>query len=299
MANEPVEKPSGKTAKDENFPVGSWLLPARLRPHVATFYNFARAIDDIADDPDLDPREKLRRLERFEVALGDDEDKDPALETAHEMRRSLFETLVTRQHCLNLIAAFKQDTEKTRYETWNELLGYCSLSANPVGRYLLDLHRESGDLYIQSDSICSALQILNHLQDCQEDYQRLDRVYIPLEWLEGIGLSAAVLNQDRCPASLRQVFDQCIEGVEALLDKGRNLPEALTSPRLAMEVSVIVRLADRLAQLLKNGDPLACQVGLTKADFAWCGLRALGGMPIQSALAFFRAKRHSSNTPGS
>ena len=75
--------------------------------------------------------------------------------------------------------------------------------------------------------------------------------------------------------------------------EGRGLPEALSSPRLAMEVSVIVRLAERLAQLLAEGDPLAGRVGLTKADFAWCGLRALGGMPIQRALAFFRAERPS------
>jgi len=299
MGDDPIEKPSGKTAKDENFPVGSWLLPAQLRPHVATFYSFARAIDDIADNPDLDPRDKLRRLTRFEEALLNEDDDDPALETAHQMRRSLFETFVTRQHCLHLIAAFKQDTEKLRYETWDELMHYCSLSANPVGRYLLDLHREDKALYPQSDAICSALQILNHLQDCQEDYQRLDRVYVPLEWLEGSGLSVSVLMQERSPPKFRKVLNRCLEGVERLMATGRDLPEHLSSPRLAMEVSVIIRLAERLTALLKEGDPLAGRVGLTKADFAWCGLRALGGMPIQRALAFFRAERSNHASPGS
>ena len=88
----PAESPSGKGAGDENFPVGSWLLPARLRPHVAKFYAFARAIDDIADDPDLAPDDKIRRLDRFEAAIVGREREDPALETAHRLRASLAET---------------------------------------------------------------------------------------------------------------------------------------------------------------------------------------------------------------
>ena len=93
-----AETPSGKGAGDENFPVGSWLLPARLRPHVAKFYAFARAIDDIADNPELTPEDKIRRLDRFEDAITGRETEDPALMTAHRLRASLAETGVTARH---------------------------------------------------------------------------------------------------------------------------------------------------------------------------------------------------------
>ena len=157
MTTSAVETPSGKTAADENFPVGSWLLPARLRPHVARFYRFARAVDDIADNPELTPEDKIARLDRFAHALGMRGDEYPALETARHLRESLEETGVPARHALDLIAAFKQDAVKDRYHNWDDLMGYCALSANPVGRYLLDLHGENPAGYAASDALCSSL----------------------------------------------------------------------------------------------------------------------------------------------
>ncbi|MEE8445933.1 MAG: squalene/phytoene synthase family protein, partial [Alphaproteobacteria bacterium] len=98
-----VAAPSGKNAAGENFPVGSVLLPARLRPHIMTFYAFARAADDIADNPDLDPADKLARLGRLAAALQGEHSDDPALATAHRMRQSLAETGVESRHCLDLL----------------------------------------------------------------------------------------------------------------------------------------------------------------------------------------------------
>ncbi len=160
-----VETPSGKDAAYENFPVGSWLLPAPLRPHIATFYAFARAIDDIADNGDLPPAEKVARLDGFEdVLLGRDRD-DPDFAKAARMRASLAETGIAPGHCIDLLAAFKQDAVKARYRDWDDLMGYCILSAAPVGRYLVDLHGGSADGYGASDALCMALQVINHLQD--------------------------------------------------------------------------------------------------------------------------------------
>lgn len=278
MASSSVETPSGKGAGDENFPVGSWLLPAKLRPHVAKFYAFARAIDDIADNPNLGPTDKIARLDRFEAAILADEDDDPALATAHRIRDSLVATGVGRRHCLDLIAAFKQDAVKGRYEDWRALLGYCELSANPVGRYLLDLHGEDAADYPASDGLCSALQVLNHLQDCQDDYRLLDRVYLPLDWLAAEGLGVEVLDASESPAGLRRVLDRCLDGVEELMVTARRLPDRLASSRLAMESAVIVKLADRLAARLRVGDPLAGRVALSKADFLRCGLGGAGGV---------------------
>ena len=277
MASGQIETPSGKGAADENFPVGSWLLPAELRPHVATFYRFARAIDDIADNPALAPDDKVARLERFAAAVGGAETDDPALITAHRMRESLRATGVAPRHCLDLIAAFKQDAVKMRYADWAELMGYCALSANPVGRYLLDLHGEDAADYPPSDALCSALQVLNHLQDCQDDYRALDRVYLPQDWLELEGARVEALDAAACSAPLQRVLHRCLDGTDDLLVAARALPVALRSRRLAMESAVILRLAESLSLRLRRGDPLAGRVALTRADFALCGLRGVAG----------------------
>ena len=102
------------------------------------FYAFARGADDIADNPDLAPEDKIRRLDRFEEGL----DGRPGVPAAIALRESLAETGVTDRHARDLLAAFRQDATKLRYRDWDDLLGYCELSANPVGRYLMDLHGE-------------------------------------------------------------------------------------------------------------------------------------------------------------
>ncbi len=273
-----IETPSGKGAGDENFPVGSWLLPARLRPHVAAYYRFARAIDDIADNPALSPDDKIARLSRFEAAVTGAEADDPALATAHKIRESLAETGVDARHCLDLIAAFKQDAVKSRYDDWADLMGYCALSANPVGRYLLDLHGEPASGYVISDALCSALQVLNHLQDCQDDYQNLDRVYLPRVWLKAAGIDERVLSRAFATPGTRRVINQCLDEVDDLLLTARLLPERLTDRALAMESAVILRLARRLSALLRARDPLAGRVALSRFDFAGCGLRGVASV---------------------
>ena len=116
-AAESVETPSGKGSGDENFPVGSFLLPKRFRPHVAAYYAFARAIDDIADNPDLEPDDKVARLHAMDLALiGEAGAGDPAFAKAHDLRRSFLETGVDFAHARDLVSAFKQDAVKNRYE---------------------------------------------------------------------------------------------------------------------------------------------------------------------------------------
>lgn len=276
-----VETPSGKGAADENFPVGSWLLPAALRPHVATYYAFARAIDDIADNPELSAQEKLDRLGHFDAALQSADHDQSGLHKAARLRQSLGETGVSTARGSDLVAAFEQDAVKLRYANWDELLGYCRLSANPVGQYLLDLHGEDPAGYVSSDALCTALQVLNHLQDCQDDYHALDRVYLPLDWLGAEGLDVTVLDLPASPPGLRRVLDLCLDRVDVLLVEARRLPGQLRSARLAMESAVIVKLALRLSRRLRHGDPLAGRVALSKADFLLSGLGGIAGVQAQ------------------
>ena len=268
-----VETPSGKDAAYENFPIGSWLLAARLRPHVAAFYDFARAIDDIADNPQLDAADKVSRLQGFEdVLMGRGRDVR-GYEKAVRMRASLDATNVTSRHCADLIVAFKQDATKLRYRDWDELMAYCILSAAPVGRYLLDLHGERVAGHGAADALCMALQVINHLQDCQDDYRKLDRVYLPGDWMAEHGAAVAELDLTVSPPGLRAVFGRTLDGVAELLAAARPLPSALQSRRLAMESSAILRIAHRLSALLRRRDPLARRVQLNRAGYLWCCVR--------------------------
>ncbi len=272
MSETGVETPSGKDAAYENFPVGSWLLPAPLRPHIATYYRFARAIDDIADSPTLSPDEKVWRLEGFAAAVRGEND-DPAYGAGARMHRSLTETNIDPRHCLDLVDAFKQDAVKGRYDDWDDLMHYCIRSAAPVGRYLVDLHGGSADGHGPSDALCNALQVINHLQDCKDDYLTLDRVYLPGGWMTAEGASVDMLAADRTSPELRRVIDRCLDATRDLMVEARKLPSGLKSRRLAMESAAIVRIADALIGKLAKGDPLAGRIKLSKAGYVCCMCR--------------------------
>ncbi len=273
-----VETPSGKNETTENFPVGSWLLPAELRPHIAKFYQFARAIDDIADNPDLVAKTKIDRLNAMDDAVrGKETYGQTGYETASQLHDSLKETGITTRHSSDLVDAFRQDAVKNRYRDWDELIGYCMRSAAPVGRYLLDLHGENRSGYPQSDALCNALQVINHLQDCKDDYLEMDRVYLPEVWLKQNGTGVSALNAASASWQLRAVMDKCLDATAELMKSANQLPGRLKNRRLAMESAVIVNIANKLIVELRARDPLAERVKLSKGQLARCTLSGIAG----------------------
>jgi squalene synthase HpnC len=270
-----IETPSGKWRSGENFPVGSFLIRRDLRPHVHAFYRFARNADDIADNPALSAEEKIKRLDRVAAILDGAPGHDSPAAAA--MRESLLQTGVTAQHCHDVLRAFRLDAAKLRYRDWDDLMDYCRYSASPVGRQLLDLHGESRRTWPASDALCSALQVLNHLQDCADDFRRLDRVYLPLEDLRAEGLGAEVLTGGASGPDLRRVFDRLLDRTAALNDEARHLPKLVASPGLRWESAVIVELAARLLRRLRQGDPLATRIKLSKFDFLAAFLIGVSG----------------------
>jgi hydroxysqualene synthase len=268
-----VESWSGKDRRDENFPVGSWLIHRTLRPHVHAFYGFARNADDIADSPSLSPDEKVARLDIMEaVLLGRSDIGSPS---ALRLRESLAQTAVTSRHACELLIAFRRDATKQRYATVEELYDYCRYSAAPVGRYVLDLHGESNRAYAPSDALCQALQILNHMQDCVQDLRTLDRCYIPKALLAEFDCSITDLQRREETAGMRCVFDSLLHRVDHMTGFAVDLPKRTKDRRLRLETAVIVGLAMRLASRLKNEDPIAGRVRLKKIDVAGSMLYAL------------------------
>ncbi|MCG0995266.1 squalene synthase HpnC [Acetobacter indonesiensis] len=259
---------SGKGASDENFPVGSFLISKVLRPHVHAYYAYARVIDDIADCETLTPDEKLARLNAMEeVLLGKREAiMRPDSMSAAVLRASLTRTGVPFETATDLIIAFRDDSRGVEYKTWDDLLHYCKYSANPVGRFLIHLHRESANAFAASDALCTSLQILNHLQDCQKDLQRLNRCYMPSDMMALAGVTQDDLLAGRTSPRLRRVFNILLDGVDDLNTQASALPTHIQDRRFRMECAAIVELAKRLTLRLRREDPLAGRVALKRAD---------------------------------
>jgi hydroxysqualene synthase len=253
-----------KTHRGENFPTASLLIGRELRGPVLAFYRFVRQADDIADSPDLDPEEKLRRLDALEAALARRDPVEPAalaLADVGERHPS------GPEQARVMLGAFRQDAAKLHYADWDELVAYCERSANPVGRFLLRLHGESHDADAPADALCTALQILNHLQDLAPDRERLDRVYLPVPWMSQAGGEACFFAAEPSPRR-RAVLDAALDRIDALLDEADALVFRLKSRRLAAQSGVTIALARRLGAKLRAADPILGRVALGPADFA-------------------------------
>ena len=268
------ETGSGKGAADENFPVGSILIPKALRPDVMCYYNFAREIDDIADNPSLSTEEKIARLTQFRQALSKGS-QDPELGTASKLHHVLKAKKISLDRGLDLISAFEQDARQSRYENWTDLIDYCQRSAAPVGRFLLDLHGEDPALYPASDALCHALQIINHLQDVLDDKQDMDRVYVPLDWLSDERLNVDDIKPPQTSPALRRVFDKMLDGTSTLLDQSRRLAPNMQNRHLSAETRVIQSIAETLTKRLYKQDPIATRVELSKPVMLMVSLKGL------------------------
>jgi len=254
---------SGKTHRDENFPVASWIIHPRHRAVILAFYNFVRTADDIADHATLEASAKLAHLDLLEAELLGKGDSQPE---AVNLRRALAERSMPPRHALDLLTAFRMDVDKLRYANWDELIHYCRYSAMPVGRFMLDVHGESTSTWAANDALCAALQINNHLQDCGKDYKILNRVYLPLDALQEAGASVEQLALDKAPASLLQCLHALAARTEALLGEGKPLSAEVRDFRLGLEVSVIQAFAEKIVGLLKVRDPLSERVHLSPLE---------------------------------
>lgn len=173
----------------ENFPVVSFLIPKDLRKHVAIVYQFARQADDIADEGSYDSEERRDRLKVYKSQLNDAIHGSPSNDFWFSLSNTITSKNLESKNFYNLLHAFTQDLTKKRYSDFNDLLNYCSNSANPVGRIILELNGIfDEDSKIFSDNICTALQLTNFYQDVSIDIQK-DRIYIPMDELNDFGVT--------------------------------------------------------------------------------------------------------------
>jgi squalene synthase HpnC len=269
---------SGKGHRDENFPVASVLIAAQYRPAVMAFYDFARAADDVADNPDAAPAQKLALLESMRASLAGESDSDAKAVALREVQTARG---LSSQHGLDLLEAFRRDVTKLRYVDWDDLMDYCRYSAAPVGRFVLDVHGESRATWPANDALCTALQVINHLQDCAKDYRDLDRVYVPERDLAAAGIGVEALAAQKASPALRQVLADLAGLTGVLLDQARPLAGQVRDRRLALEIAVIQRLAESLNAELQRRDPLSERVHHTKPEVMGLALAAALAFPFQ------------------
>ncbi|WP_441277922.1 squalene synthase HpnC [Tardiphaga sp. 172_B4_N1_3] len=284
---------SGKTDRDENFPVASWIIHPRHRALILAFYNFVRTADDIADHALLDAPAKLALLDELEADLlcqGDGQAEAVVLREALQMRE------MPPRHALDVLTAFRMDVTKLRYADWDELIHYCSFSAMPVGRFMLDVHGESKATWPASDALCAALQINNHLQDCGNDYRDLDRVYIPQDTLDRHGASVEDLKQAKASPALLACIRELVAKTETLMHESETLTVHIADVRLGCDVAIIETFAWQILKMLKTRDPLSEKVHLSKASMAGYALAGIAGGLWRRATT--SAPMPRSTTPG-
>jgi len=255
----------------ENFPVASWLVPARLRAPIEAIYGFARSADDIADEGYLPDGERLAGLDAYLRALDAIEaGRNPGAQFAR-IEEAIREWQLPVPLLRDLIDAFKQDVVKKRYATFAELMDYARRSANPVGRLLLHLFERDnpGKTFSAalSDRICSALQIINFWQDVGIDWDK-GRVYIPQEDLERFGVSEADIAAKKATGAWPELMQFECERARDMLHEGSPLGSQLPG-RLGMEIRATVAggslILDRIEAV--RGDVFRRRPRLGKLDW--------------------------------
>ena len=268
----------------ENFAVASWLLPARMRPHVAAVYAFARIADDLADEGDAAAEERQARLRAWQdrlhrAAAGEAHegplDRDALILTAvgHSIRSldlpiALFDDLVT---------AFGQDTTTTRYASWGEVLEYCARSANPVGRLVLRIagYRDEA-LDRSADALCTALQLTNFWQDFGRDW-RIGRLYVPREVQQACGAREETLGPGSLDLSWVRAIEASVAFTRARFAEGRAVCQGVRG-RLGLELRLTWLGGLRVLERVERGtvDLFDRRPSLGAADvphLAWRAIR--------------------------
>ena len=260
----------------ENFPVVSLFIKKEMRKHVAIIYWFARTADDIADEDNFTVEERLLKINNFNERLTHIVAGDYTDEYEHALYLTINERKLTPVHFFNLLKAFKQDIFQQKWNTFNDILDYCTNSANPVGRLILELYNVRDDkAFYYSDKICTALQLTNFYQDVSKDILK-NRIYFPIDEIEkfGVKLKSFELNENN--DNLKQLVKFNVERAGSFFREGENLLNYL-SGRLQYEIKWTI-LGGRaiLKKIIKSDyNVINIRPSLSKFDYFFLFLKSL------------------------
>jgi len=261
----------------ENFPVASFILPKRLRQPISVIYAFARTADDFADEGDWDAETRLTKLKEYDDYLD-------AIANGKTIDHPIFIALadVIQKYQLplqlfhDLITAFRLDVTKTRFTDIDDVWDYCRYSANPVGRLLLHLMDAATEENLQrSDAVCSALQLINFLQDIEQDFVENNRIYLPQADLQRFGVNEDHFRDKRSDAAFAQLIQQQIDYAREKMLFGEPLGRAVGG-RFGFQLRLMINGGLRVLELLENQqEDLFARPRLRKQDWIFMLLRSV------------------------
>ena len=252
----------------ENFPVASLLIPKYYRKDIAIVYWFARTADDIADEGNREPHQRLYELNKFEEEFINSLKVFPSNLNFKILAKTIKEKKLSKENFLNLLSAFRQDINKTRYECFEELSDYCKRSANPVGRILLEIFRvKEEEAIISSDKICTALQLTNFFQDTVIDFEK-GRIYYPQEELRKFSVTENMFELKQNNPNIKALVKHNVDRTQVLFDEGKNLLKYL-SGRFKYEIKWTIAGGEKILNMIRKNDynVFAKRPKLSKIDF--------------------------------
>jgi squalene synthase HpnC len=258
----------------ENFPVASWLMPARLRPAVGAIYDFARTADDLADEGDRSNEQRLAALRDLAQQL--DAIEAGAPHQWPQLAEAISAHKLPVQPLRDLLSAFSQDVSVHSYASYADLLDYCRRSANPIGRLLLALYQCDDEASLaQSDAICSALQLINFWQDVAIDLRK-GRAYIPRSELDRMGLLPEEVGVNPSDTRWIALMRSLTGHARTMLLSGAPLPPRLGG-RVGLELRMVLQGGLRILERIDavHGDVFAHRPVLRAFDWALMAIRAL------------------------
>jgi len=265
----------------ENFPVASLLLPRKLRQPISVIYAFARTADDFADEGQLTQIQRLKKLKHYSSLLDSPNDlqQDELIFIALKDVIDKYQLPIQLFH--DLLTAFKQDVTKKRYQDFNEVMDYCQHSANPVGRLLLHLTGQATPENLQqSDAICSALQLINFLQDIFQDYNENDRIYLPQDEMRQNGVTEEMIKQLQSSDAMRTLLGHQVERTKSMMISGIPLGKHIPG-RFGLQLRMMINGGLQIIKLLENQrENVFSRPRLRRKDWIKIALYAIIKKPI-------------------
>jgi len=265
-----IEKKILTTVKNhyENFPVASFLIPKYYRKDIAIVYWFARTADDIADEGNSEPYQRLYELNKFEEEFKNSLKGFTSNLNFIILAKTISEKILSTENFFNLLSAFKQDVVKKRYKSFKELSDYCKRSANPVGRILLELFKVNTEqAIIASDKICTALQLTNFIQDTVIDFEK-GRIYYPMEELRNFSVTEKMFELKENNPNIKALVKYNVDRTQSLFDEGKSLLKFL-SGRFKYEIKWTIAGGEKILNMIRKNDynVFAKRPKLSKIDF--------------------------------
>lgn len=255
-----------ETHKQDIVPISASLMRKKYRHIVSLYMDFAAMVKSITDDPKFTSIQKIQKLSDIEDVFMEEKESDGKYDLIVELKKNFVKELMAPVLVKDVIASAKKDAANSEYQTWGQLVDYCSHYAGTIGRFILSLAEENPATYQPALSLCDAYQMLNILKNTRYYADTLKRVYIPSEMLKEYGVKVRDLAQKESSKELKKLKAEMLKSIKRMLKEAEILPCIIKDVQLRMNVCMTLSAANLLYRKVKKADILKKEVRLTKFD---------------------------------